>query len=119
MRFRVLPLLNLAWQHPPAYLGRELLTLVLLALLLTLIAPQPAAARTAPRRDRRSDREITLTYAHTYSPSRRFSGFATSDRRESPSSQRETANSTENARPPSNKNDEQPPVRGTLLRLAR
>lgn len=117
MRFRALPLLNLAWRHPPACLGREILPAV--ALLLALLAPQPAAARTAPRRDRRSDREIALTYAPTYSPSRRFSGFVTSDRREPPSSQRETANSTEGTRPPSNKNDEQSSVRGTLLRLAR
>lgn len=111
------PLPRLAlWQCPLRLNAAVVLVFALLTLLLATLMPHSAAARATLPRDRRSDREIAVTYARIQPQRRPTSGFAPRDRRESSPP---ATNSGESEQSPSNKNDEQGPVRDTNLRLAR
>jgi hypothetical protein len=120
MHFSAIPLPSQGHtQVRPRHDAGRILIAVLFVVLLWSLIPQSASARVVLRRDRRSDREVTVTYQRSDSARRQSSGYVARDRRAVQPSTLLSTNSGENAPSPSNKNDEKPPVRDTTLRLVR
>lgn len=92
---------------------------IVLGVLLLSLPREPAAARVAAQRDRRSDREVTVPYSRAPLSHRQSSGYVERNQPEAPSDRRSSAISGENEQSPSNRNDESRPVRDTDRRLRR